>query len=408
MRFKIIETDAQHEQALAMLGALIDSDPKPGSEEAGDLEVLAVLIESYEDNHFPMGEPDPIEAIKFRMDQMGLSNKDMIPYFGSKARVSEVLNGKRPLGLGMIRKLHKSLGVPADVLLTEPKAHFIEEEYDWEKFPIKQMLDHKYFSRFSLLSDFKDYAEESVRAFIESIEEPGIRRALLRSSVQAHERSDKRMDHYALLAWSTRVFQKVKETPLNVEYLPNTITNEFLSGLVMLSGFKSGPALAKEYLNRYGIHFIIEPHLSRTYLDGAAFMASDGHPIVALTVRYDRLDNFWFVLLHEIAHIALHLDNEEILFFDDLEGTLDLDEKEREADNMASNSLIPADVWSGSDANRLQNVESVLGLSRQLRISPSIIVGRLQRQEKNYRLLNRAIGRGQKEVRKHFKEFTTK
>ncbi len=152
MRFKIIETDAQHEQALAMLGALIDSDPKPGSEEAGDLEVLAVLIESYEDNHFPMDEPDPIEAIKFRMDQMGLSNKDMIPYFGSKARVSEVLNGKRPLGLGMIRKLHKSLGVPADVLLTEPKAHLIEEEYDWEKFPIKRMLDHKYFSRFSLLS----------------------------------------------------------------------------------------------------------------------------------------------------------------------------------------------------------------------------------------------------------------
>jgi HTH-type transcriptional regulator/antitoxin HigA len=403
MRLKVIETDAQHEEALVMLEKMIDSDPVSGSVKAENLEVLAVLIESYEDSHFPMDEPDPIEAIKFRMDQMELTNKDMIPYFGSKARVSEVLNGKRHLSLAMIRKLHKSLGVPAKILLAKSEVQHIEGDLDWKKFPKKQMFDNKYFPEFSLYKDFKDYAEESIKDFIESLKEPGICRALLRSS--AHERSDKIMDRYALLAWSARVFQKAQKTPLGVEYSPNTINDEFLRELVKLSGFDSGPALAKEYLNRHGIHFIVEPHLDRTYLDGAAFKPSDGNPIIALTARYDRLDNFWFVLLHEVAHVKLHLNNEDDFFFDDIEGTLELGKKEEEADAMAVTSLIPLDVWENSDANTLQDSASVLELARELGIHSSIIVSRLQRQEKNYRLLNRSIGRGQGGVRKHFEEF---
>lgn len=117
---KLIKSDHEHEQALARLVALMDADPPEGSQEADELDVLALLIEQYEQVHFPMDPPDPIEAIEFRMDQMGLKNKDLVPYIGSAPKVSEVLNRKRPLSLTMIRKLSDGLGISADVLIREP------------------------------------------------------------------------------------------------------------------------------------------------------------------------------------------------------------------------------------------------------------------------------------------------
>jgi HTH-type transcriptional regulator/antitoxin HigA len=88
-----------------------------GSPDADRLEVLATLVSAYEDEHFPMDVPDPIEAIKFRMEQMGLKRSDLEPLIGSRARVAEVLNRRRPLSLTMIRKLRQGLGIPAEVLI---------------------------------------------------------------------------------------------------------------------------------------------------------------------------------------------------------------------------------------------------------------------------------------------------
>jgi HTH-type transcriptional regulator/antitoxin HigA len=118
----IIKTDEQYEEALALVEELMDLDPEPGSGDADKLELLVLLITNYEKEHFPMEMPDPIEAIKFRMEQQQLSQKDLIPYLGSRGRVSEVLNRKRPLTLKMIRTLHKGLGIPAEVLIQEPGA----------------------------------------------------------------------------------------------------------------------------------------------------------------------------------------------------------------------------------------------------------------------------------------------
>ncbi|MBD3619119.1 MAG: hypothetical protein HUJ28_06590 [Chromatiales bacterium] len=117
---KLIKSEQEHEQALARLMHSMDVDPEPGSAEADELEVLSVLIERYEEEQFPMDPPDPIEAIKFRMDQQGLKNKDLVPYIGSAPKVSEVLNGKRQLSLKMIRRLSDGLGIPAEVLIREP------------------------------------------------------------------------------------------------------------------------------------------------------------------------------------------------------------------------------------------------------------------------------------------------
>ncbi|MBI3744849.1 MAG: helix-turn-helix domain-containing protein [Chloroflexi bacterium] len=110
-----IKTEADHDAALARAAALMDAEE--GTPEADELDVLATLIEAYEDKHYPMDPPDPIEAIKFRMEQQGLTRKDLEPMIGTRTRVAEVLNGKRNLSIAMIRKLHAELGIPAEVLI---------------------------------------------------------------------------------------------------------------------------------------------------------------------------------------------------------------------------------------------------------------------------------------------------
>jgi len=115
MDIRPIRTEDDYETALARLEAIWD--PQPDTPEADEFEVLVTLIEAYEARHYPIGPPDPIEAITFRVEQMGLTRKDLEPYIGSRARVSEILNCKRTLTLEMIRKLHAGLKIPYESLI---------------------------------------------------------------------------------------------------------------------------------------------------------------------------------------------------------------------------------------------------------------------------------------------------
>jgi len=121
MKPKIIKTAKDYDRALARVEKLMDLDPDKKSAEFDELELLVLLVKQYEDQEFPMDLPDPITAIKIRMDQGGMTRKDMIPFLGSASKVSEILNGKRSLSLTMIRKLSE-LGIPAEVLLQQPRA----------------------------------------------------------------------------------------------------------------------------------------------------------------------------------------------------------------------------------------------------------------------------------------------
>ena len=116
---RVIKNDDQHAAALARLTKLMAVKLAPDSPEESELEVLSLLVEHYEKDRFPIDKPDPVEAIKFRMDQQGLSQKDLIPFIGSAPKVSEVLNHKRPLSLSMIRKLNTGLKIPLDILLQD-------------------------------------------------------------------------------------------------------------------------------------------------------------------------------------------------------------------------------------------------------------------------------------------------
>jgi HTH-type transcriptional regulator/antitoxin HigA len=115
MEIKPIKTDNDYNQALERLEIIFDA--KNGTPEGDELEVLGILIDQYENEHFPIGMPDPIEAIKFRMEQMGYNQNDLANIVGLKSRASEILNRKRKLSLEMIRKLHKVLHIPTDVLI---------------------------------------------------------------------------------------------------------------------------------------------------------------------------------------------------------------------------------------------------------------------------------------------------
>jgi HTH-type transcriptional regulator / antitoxin HigA len=117
MDIRPIRTKRDYERALRRIETLMDADP--GTDEGDELEVLATLVDVYEEKHFPVGAADPVEAILFRMDQQGLERKDLEPFIGSRHRVSEVINRKRGLSLDMIRRLHAGLGIPLEVLVGE-------------------------------------------------------------------------------------------------------------------------------------------------------------------------------------------------------------------------------------------------------------------------------------------------
>jgi HTH-type transcriptional regulator/antitoxin HigA len=115
MEIKPIKTETDYNQALERLEIIFDA--KNGTPEGDELEVLGILIDQYENEHFPIDLPDPIEAIKFRMEQMGYNQNDLANIIGLKSRASEILNRKRKLSLEMIRKLHEVLNIPTDVLI---------------------------------------------------------------------------------------------------------------------------------------------------------------------------------------------------------------------------------------------------------------------------------------------------
>jgi HTH-type transcriptional regulator/antitoxin HigA len=115
VRIKPIKTDRDYQAALAQIEELMDA--RPGTQEGDTLDILATLVEKWEEEHYPIDPPHPVEAIRFAMEQQGLTRRDLEPFIGSRARVGEVLNRRRSLTLPMIRRLHEGLGIPAEVLI---------------------------------------------------------------------------------------------------------------------------------------------------------------------------------------------------------------------------------------------------------------------------------------------------
>ena len=393
---RVIKTEQDYNAAIARIEEIFAASP--GTPNGDELELLVMLVERYEAEHFPIDAPDPVAAIRFRMEQMDLKQKDLVPFIGSQSKVSEVLSGRRPLSLAMIRNLNSGLGIPSDVLIgsapSQEQAALSEATPVWAdlKFPFNEMYKRVWFEGFhGSLREAKAQRDELLTAFMAPM---GAISATWNCALnRQHVRSESKMDECALTAWRVRVVTLAQRESLPA-FKRETVTPPFLKELVHLSYFEEGPKLAREFLGKSGIALVIEPHLPRTFLDGAALKLPSGAPMVALTLRHDRLDNFWFTLCHELSHIALHLDCDDVdAFFDDLTDESS-DKCEKEADEMTNEALISEQQWREADLESSPTPLAVCALAESLRISPALPAGRLRHHLKNYRILQDLIGNG--------------
>lgn len=397
---RMIKTQGDYDLALARLSALMDEDIAPNSELENQMELLSMVINKYESEHAEPVAVDAVDAILFRMDQMNMNKKDLVPYLGSLSKVSEVLSRKRPLSLSMMRKIHSGLQIPAEVLLGKidgGEADLAQTpDCDYRAFPWQEMLERGYVVAENV-RQAKEQAEELFKRFMQGVSLGNPQPALLRAPL--HQSGSKIMDENALLVWRVAVLKKARQmsAQLLATYQSGSIGGEWLRDLVKLSQFEQGPRLAQEYLFKAGIVLVIEKHFKQTYLDGAAML--DGTtPIIALTLRYDRIDNFWFALLHELAHVHLHLNPDHLFIADDLDDKTRTSLEEQQADAFAQEALIAATLWGEAAISTEHTVANALALANQLRIHPAIVAGRVRRETGNWRLLHTLKG----EVRQLF------
>lgn len=388
MKAKILHTETEYREALAYVENLMDAEP--GSLEEEELELFSVLIVQYEQEHYPIDLPDPVEAIKFRMEQEGLSRKDMRKYLGSQSKVSEILNRKRTLSLSMMRALHEGLGIPAEVLLQDPGKELDDCKHNYKDYPFTEMYKRGYFKSFNgTLYQAKEQAEELLldlfSVFGDKMPQPIY-----------CKNSDKEVDINALIAWQARVVELASQEDLP-PFSPENLTPNLIEEAVKLSYFSQGPQMVRELLNKKGIHFIILKHLPYTYLDGACFSSLSGRPVIGITLRHDRVDNFWFTLAHELAHAVLHLSKDrQTAFFDDTYQSVlkSKDPREIEANQLARDALIPPDVWAGADEELLAATRTrpIREFAEYLGVSPAIVAGRIRWETEEYSKFSKLVG----------------
>ena len=398
---KPIRSETDYDAALARIYELMDTEP--GSPDGDELDVLVDLVELYERKHVRMGYPSPVAAIEFRMGQAGLAPGDLVPFIGSRAKVSEVLSGKRAITMPMARALHEHLGIPAEVLLKKPDVELDNPlaDIEWSRFPLRAM------AKLGWIEDAPDLADRAEQVMRELIDRAGGMDAAGTAPYQKndHARTNAKTDPYALRAWCWRVLARANEECPTTEYKRGTVTLDFLKKVAHLSWSEDGPRRAKKLLAREGIALVIERHLPRTYLDGAALRLGDGRPVIGLTLRYDRIDYFWFCLLHELAHVGRHMDNDQgEAFVDDLTlrniGGRREDPREAQADEWAEEALVPREAWEESAVRDQPTSMAVMNLANAVHVHPAIVAGKVRYERRNHRLLSQFVGTG--EVRRQF------
>ena len=391
MKPKILKSEQDYEEALKHLETLMDQPDS--SQQQEDIALFTKLIGDYEEQHFPIKLPDPIEAIKFALDQQGLTRKDLIPLLGSKSKVSEVLNHKRPLSISMIRALHAQLGIPAEILLQDPLMHTVDaKRFDYRDFPFSEMCAKEYFPGYASVRLAKEKSEELLSSLFSVFNEryPQV--------IYCRQRNGgKEVAQGALLAWQAHILHKLEagEYP---EASPQPLDDAFYEQLLTLSSYTRGPLLVGDLLATRNIHFIIEPHLTKTYLDGATFLSSKGYPIIAMTLRYDRADNFWFTLMHELAHVALHLGEDRTKsFFDDTSSRSsgERTEIEAQADAFAQSKLIPESSVRHEEFKdpSCWTEARIITEAKRLNRSPAVLAGRLRWESGDYTLFTNLLGK---------------
>ncbi|MCP4626563.1 MAG: ImmA/IrrE family metallo-endopeptidase [bacterium] len=397
MNIRPVNSEQAYDEAIERIETLWGAES--GTPEGDELDVLLTLVGVYEKENHPAPPPTPIEAIRFAMDQRGMKQADLVPFIGSRSKVSEILRGKRTLSLSMIRSLHTHLGIPAEILIMDGMDFPLDGEgVKWDSFPVAEIVNRGWVTGF----DPKTQSEEIMRELASQACADSYfadqNRACLRQGTRRNEKDDP----CSIDAWLLGVLAQAEKIETGIKFNQNILDENFILKVVYLSGLKNGPLRAKEFLQNKGIKLVVVPHFKRTYLDGAALLNKKGEPIIALSLRYDRLDNFWFTLAHELAHLALghvySVDGQCII--DDLDLRKPLNEMEIDADELADKSLIPSQLWKSHPARKTGKLKDILDLASKADIHKSIVAGRIRYERNNYRILWPHVGSGM--VRKIF------
>jgi len=332
----------------------------------------------------------------------GLSQTDLATKLGMKPQQIQRYEATHYMGANLSRliEVSRTLGVKNSGIFQGEKdasgSMFIWRDADdlvWGQFPYKEMIKRKWFNvprGANPIEKVKEYFFQAAGAQFAT------------AYHRKKSRSENAPNEYALLAWQARVLDRSRALSRQHEIGEFKLDDSWMPELVSLARYEDGAKRAGQFLAQKGITLIVEPHLPGSYLDGAAMLDEADRPIIGLTLRYDRLDNFWFVLMHELGHVFLHLfEGLHIDFFDD-ESAPNSDVIESEADKYALDALIPEQLWNQCLSRFALSDEAVRIDAKNIGIHPSIIAGRIRKERGNYTILNDLVGQGH--VRSQFEE----
>ena len=322
----------------------------------------------------------------------GLSQKDLARKLGLREQAIQRWEAEkyRSISLSNFQKVAQTLGARWQMQDIAPSNGKWPPVYDVTKADVTKVLRH---ARENGWLETSDASDENATATLIRYVGDHVNRygtpSLLRTGLNV-------VDHthdWSLLSWKSQVTRRAEAIVANAKPKYRPINVAWLIDLVRLSRFDDGPKRSVSLLHEHGIVLVAEPQISGMSVDGAAFLVDDV-PVIGMTLLRDAVDNFWFTLLHEVAHVILHYRTGlSSGFFDDVTSP-DVDEFEEEANRFASNLLVPDEIWGRSPARIAKSPEPIEKLANQLRINPAILFGRIRMERNDYSIFSNKIGRG--------------
>lgn len=302
----------------------------------------------------------------------------------------------RSISLAGYMKVARSLSLTLSAQFLPPQVARWRPPFDLNPAEAQKILKHA--REHGWLDMEPDSDEKSLKRLIRYVSEHVVRHgtpSLLRTGINVKDHSE----DWVLLAWKAQVTRRAERIIEDEALTYRPLDLSWLKDLAKLSLREDGPLVAQKLLKEHAIVLVIERNIVGMEVDGAAFLV-DAVPVIGMTLRRDAVDNFWFTLLHEVAHVVLHYRTGLASgFFDDVEN-VEVDAFEEEANRFASNLLVPEEQWSRSPARIAKSSQPIENLAKQLNIAPAIIYGRIRFERKNYTLFSDKVGRGS--VRKLF------
>jgi len=319
----------------------------------------------------------------------GFSQKDLAWRLGVKEQQVQRWEAERygQISLKNYHRVASLLGVrPWADMQDNPDFRGLDKVIDGvSKVEIKKILKHGRENNWFA----EEFTESELRRFIAESRIDFGSPGLLRTGLNVVDHTEDILLH----AWRARVSARAREALEYIEDVHEPLELKWMPELVRLSREPDGPLRAQKMLASHGIVLMVEPQIPGLKIDGAAF-SLDGRPVIGMTIRTDTVDNFWFTLLHELAHVTLHFSTGlAVGFYDQTDKETSVDEQEEEANRFASNLLIPEERWRRSTARIAKSAPVIERFADEQGIHPAIVFGRIRKERGDWSLFANKIGR---------------